>query len=95
MALLERNAASYNGTFAEVSAKAKRTGGFVMSGTASETVAAAGSSTDVTITLKRTVTKVAVQVTPSPQFGSLYQGAVRINSIILSNGATQTVELGA
>lgn len=89
-AMLEQDAASYNGTFAEVSAKAKRTGGFVMSGSASKAVAAAGSSTDVAITLKRTVAKVAVQVTPSPQFGSLYQGAVRINSITLSNSATQT-----
>ena len=89
-AMLEQDAASYNGTFAEVSAKAKRTGGFVMSGSASKAVAAAGSSTDVAITLKRTVAKVAVQVTPSPQFGVLYQGAVRINSITLSNGATQT-----
>ena len=89
-AMLEQDAASYNGTFAEVSAKAKRTGGFVMSGSASKAVAAAGSSTDVAITLKRTVEKVAVQVTPSPQFGSLYQGAVRINSITLSNSATQT-----
>lgn len=70
--------------------KAKRTGGFVMSGSASKAVAAAGSSTDVAITLKRTVAKVAVQVTPSPQFGSLYQGAVRIDGITLSNGATQT-----
>lgn len=89
-ALLEQSAASYNGSFADVSTKAKRAGGFVMSGTASKAVAAAGSTTDVTITLKRTVAKVAVQVTPSPQFGSLYQGAVRINSITLSNGATQT-----
>ena len=88
-ALLERDAASYNGTFAEVSTKAIRTGGFVMSGMATETIAA-GSTTDVAITLKRTVAKVAVQVTPSPRFGSLYQGAVRINSITLSNGATQT-----
>ena len=78
-AMLEQDAASYNGTFADVSTKAKRTGGFVMSGSASKAVAAAGSSTDV-----------AVQVTPSPQFGSLYQGAVRIDGITLSNGATQT-----
>lgn len=89
-AMLEQDAASYNGTFADVSTKAKRTGGFVMSGSASKAVAAAGSSTDVAITLKRTVAKVAVQVTPSPQFGSLYQGAVRIDGITLSNGATQT-----
>lgn len=89
-ALLERDAAAYNGTFAEVATSAKRTGGFVMSGMASKAVAAAGATTDVAITLKRTVAKVAVQVTPSPQFGSLYEGAVRINSITLSNGATHT-----
>lgn len=89
-ALLERDAAAYNGTFAEVATSAKRTGGFVMSGMTSKAVAAVGSTTDVAITLKRTVAKVAVQVTPSPQFGSFYQGAVRINSITLSNGATHT-----
>ena len=89
-ALLERDAVSYNGTFAEVSTKAARDGGFVMSGTTSKAVAAAGSTTDVAITLKRTVAKVAMQVSPSAQFGSIYQGAVRVNSITLSNGATQT-----
>lgn len=89
-AMLEQDAAAYNGTFADVSTSAKRTGGFVMSGMISKAVAAAGATTDVAITLKRTVAKVAVQVTPSPQFGSFYQGAVRINSITLSNGATQT-----
>ena len=88
-AMLEQDAASYNGTFAEVSTKAVRTDGFVMSGMATETIAA-GSTTDVAITLKRTMAKVAVQVSPSAQFGSLYQGAVRVNSITLSNGATQT-----
>lgn len=89
-AMVEQEAAAYNGSFADISTKAKRTGGFVMSGMASKAVAAAGTTTDVAITLKRTVAKVAVQVTPSPQFGSLYQGAVRINSITLSNGATHT-----
>lgn len=90
-AMLEQNAAAYNGAFADVSAKAVRNGGFVMSGMASQAVAAAGATTDVAITLKRTVAKVAVQITPSPQFGSLYQGVVRVNSITLSNGATQTL----
>ena len=89
-AMLEQDAASYNGTFADVSTKAKRAGGFVMSGFVSKAVAAAGSTTDVAVTLKRTVAKVAIQVTPSPQFGALYQGAVRINSITLSKGATHT-----
>lgn len=89
-AMLEQDAAAYNGAFADVSTKAVRNGGFVMSGMASQPVAAAGSTTNVAITLKRTVAKVAVRITPSPQFGSLYQGAVRVNSITLSNGATQT-----
>ena len=88
MALLERDAASYNGTFAEVSAKAKRTGGFVMSGSASKAVAAAGSSTDVAITLKRTVAKVAIQVTPSPQFGSLYPRAFNFSTTQASDAAS-------
>lgn len=89
-ALVEGDAASYNGTFADVSTKAKRAGGFVMSGTASQTVAAAGSTTNVAVTLKRTVAKIAIQVTPSPKFGSLYEGSVRVNSITLARGASKT-----
>ena len=37
-ALVEKSAADYNGTFAEVSTSAKRSGGFVMSGMKSQTV---------------------------------------------------------
>lgn len=90
LSLLEAEAASYNGTFAEVTTKAKRTSGFVMSGSASKAVAAVGAVTNVAITLKRTVAKVAVQVAPSSSFGTLYQGAVRVNSITLSRAATRT-----
>ena len=56
---MEKSAADYNGTFAEVSTAAKRSGGFVMSGMKSQTVGAVNSTTNVGITLKRTVAKVA------------------------------------
>ena len=57
MALVEKSAADYNGTFAEVSAAAKRSGGFVMSGSVTKTVGAVNTTTNVGITLKRTVAK--------------------------------------
>lgn len=90
LALLESNAASFNGTFAEVSTAAKRADGFVMSGTASKAVAAAGSTTSVALTLKRTVAKIAVQATQSAGFGSIYSGAVRVNSVSIGKAASQS-----
>lgn len=89
-ALLETSAAAYNGTFAEVSAAAKRAGGFVMSGNLTKAIAAAGSQTDVAISLKRTVAKIALQVSIASDFSSKYKGSVRINSATLSKGAAQT-----
>ena len=89
-ALLESSAADYNGTFAEVTSKAKRTGGFVMSGSVSKALAASGTQTEVAITLKRTVAKVALQVSLAPDFASKYRGAVRINSVKLSKAARRT-----
>lgn len=53
---VEASAADYNGTFAEVSTKAKRAGGFVMSASASKSIAE-GSTTDVAMALRRTVAK--------------------------------------
>lgn len=90
LALLESSPADYNGTFAEVSTKAKRAGGFVMSGSASKAIAAAGTQTDVAVTLKRTVAKIAVQAGMSADFSSKYRGAVKINSIKLSKAASQS-----
>ena len=90
LAVLETTPEQYNGTFAEVSTAAKRAGGFVMSGYVAKTIAAAGSTTDVAITLKRTVAKIAMEITPSSSFGSLYPGAVRVNIVTLKKGASQT-----
>ena len=89
-AVLEDAPEKYNGTFADVTTKALRSGGFVMSGHTSQVVAAAGSATNVSINLKRTVAKVAVQVTPSVAFGTLYQGAIRVNNISISRSASES-----
>ena len=89
-ALLESSAADYNGTFAEVSTKAKRPGGFVMSGMKSQTVGAVNTTTLVGITLKRTVAKVALQTTIDPSFADKYAGTLTINSVKLSRAASQS-----
>lgn len=89
-ALVENSAAAYNGTFAEVSTKAKRSGGFVMSGSTSKTIGAVNSTTSVGITLKRTVAKVALQTTIDPSFADKYAGELMINSVKLSKAASQS-----
>ena len=88
--LVEKSAADYNGTFAEVSSAAKRSGGFVMSGSTSKTIGAVNSTTSVGITLKRTVAKVALQTTIDPSFADKYAGELTINSAKLSKAASQS-----
>lgn len=90
-ALLEKSAADYNGTFAEVSTKSKRTGGFVMSGMKTQSIGAVNSTTNVGITLKRTVAKVALQTTIDPSFAQKYSGSITINSMKLSKAASQSL----
>ena len=90
MALVENSVAAYNGTFAEVSTAAKRSGGFVMSGMKSQTVGAVNSTTNVGITLKRTVAKVALQTTVDESFADKYAGELTINSVKLSKAASQS-----
>ena len=88
--LVEKSAADYNGTFAEVSSAAKRSGGFVMSGSTSKTIGTVNSTTSVGITLKRTVAKVALQTTIDPSFADKYAGELTINSVKLSKAASQS-----
>lgn len=90
LALTENVAADYNGTYAEVSTKCRRSGGFLMTGSQTQTIAAAGSSTAVTVSLKRTVAKVAVQTALSADFASKYPGKVKINTATLTKAASQT-----
>jgi len=89
-ALVEKSAVDYNGTFAEVSTAAKRSGGFVMSGMKSQTVGAVNSTTNIGITLKRTVAKVALQTTIDESFADKYAGTLTINSVKLSKAASQS-----
>ena len=65
-----------------------------MSGSATKTVAAVGQATDVAITLKRDVAKIAVQSSLSADFASKYPGKVKVNSAILSRAASQTPYFG-
>ena len=94
-ALVENAAASYNGTFAEVSSKALRPGGFVMSGYKTQTVGAVNSTTNVGVTLKRTVAKVALQTTVDGSFAKKYGGTLTINSVKLSKAASQSLVVAA
>ena len=88
--MLEKSAGDYNGTFAEVSSKAKRSGGFVMSGSTTKTVGAVNTTTDIAITIKRTVAKVAMQTSIDPTFSQKYGGTLTINSVKLSRAASQS-----
>lgn len=90
-ALVDNSAAAYNGTFAEVSTSAKRSGGFVMSGSVTKTVGAVNTTTSVGITLKRAVAKVALQTTVDPSFAEKYSGTLTINSVKLSKAASQSL----
>lgn len=92
-AILENSATAYNGTFAEVTTKTKRADGFVMSGNAVQTIATSGTATNIAITLKRTVAKVAIEAAQSSDFSNRYGGTVRVNSANLVKGASQTLVL--
>ena len=89
LAKLETAAADYNGTFAEVSTKAKRSGGFVMTAGVSKAVAE-DATTSVALTLKRTVAKVAVQTSIASSFAGKYSGTLTVTSAKLLRAATQT-----
>ena len=89
LAKLETAAADYNGTFAEVSTKAKRSGGFVMTAGVSKAIAEGG-TTSVALTLKRTVAKVAVQTTIDAGFNSKYSGTLTVTGTKLLRAASQT-----
>ena len=65
-----------------------------MSGTATKSIGAAGTTTEVAITLRRDVAKVAVQASLSPAFADKYPGTVRITSVKLSRSAMQTPYFG-
>lgn len=89
LAKLETAASDYNGTFAEVSTKAKRSGGFVMSAGVSKAVAE-GSTTSVALSLKRTVAKIAVQTSIDPTFAAKYSGTLTVTNAKIARAASQS-----
>jgi len=89
LAKLETSAADYNGTFAEVSTKAKRSGGFVMTAGVSKAIAEGG-TTSIALTLKRTVAKIAVQTSVDASFNSKYSGTLTVTGTKLLRAASHT-----
>ena len=61
-----------------------------MSGSTTKTVGAVNSTTNVGITLKRTVAKIALQTTVDAAFSEKYSGTLSINSVKLSKAASQS-----
>ena len=89
LAELESDIASYNSTYANVTTKAMRTGGFVMTGSASVKIAAG--TTAVTMTVKRVVAKVEIQTSMTDSFRTKYgNGCVEVKKITLSRGAEKS-----
>lgn len=89
LAKLETSAADYNGTFAEVSTQAKRSGGFVMTAGVSKAIAEGG-TTSIALTLKRTVAKIAVQTSVDASFNSKYSGTLTVTGTKLLRAASHT-----
>ncbi len=78
----------YNGTFEQTGLGRKRSAGFIMTDRKTSTIAAAGNSSTVSLTLKRTVAKIAVRAKLSDDFGSKYNGGtVVITSAELARAA--------
>ena len=91
LSLLE-NTNLYNGTFEIVSTGAIRPGGFVMSGKTTKNLSTDGSTTPVSITIRRTVAKVAVETVIAPDFYSKYPGSdIRINSAKVAHTASTSL----
>ena len=89
LAETDTDAATYNGTFANATSKAMRSGGFVMTGQARQKIIEG--TTKVAVTLRRTVAKVEVSMAASEAFKSKYGNAtITINRISLSRGASAT-----
>lgn len=82
---------SYNGTMAEVLTKSKRTEGFTMSGSRQVNIGSDETVTSVPLVLKRTVAKVAIEVSLSDDFASKYGNAkVKITNATISKAASNT-----
>ena len=79
----------YNGTFAQTAQGRKRSAGFVMTGKTTATIAAVGTATTVSVSVKRTVAKIAVRTTVDSSLSAMYNGGtVVINSVRISKASS-------
>lgn len=89
LAEVEEACDEYNGPFEVVTSMAARQGGFVMTGFCTQTIAA-GRTTEAFIVLERTVAKVAIRTSLSPDFSEHFPGSLRILSARIEGTASQT-----
>lgn len=80
----EQDIASYNGAYASVTTQALRTNGFVMTGQQTGVTLNPSQTTNVGITLRRIVAKVAVDVSFT---AVINLGGITINNITLTNSS--------
>lgn len=86
----ENDAASYNGTFAEVTTKAMRPAGFVMTGITNQAIVEG--TTNVSVTLKRAVAKIEVTTATTADFTTKYGPAtITVNKVTLSRGSLKSM----
>ncbi len=94
LAFMESEVSSYNGTFSEVTTKAKRAKGFVMTGATTKKLTAGKTAVDVVV--KRTVSKIEIEAKTTPKFTAAYGSAVvKINSVEISKCATNSFLFGS
>lgn len=87
---VENDGVDYNGTFADITTKSLRSGGFVMTGETSQAIVAG--TTSVTIPIKRTVSKVEVACATTPEFTAKYGDAtITFNKVTLLQSATKSL----
>lgn len=81
---------SYNAAMATVSSGAARPGGFIMTGSNTASILD-GATTNVAVTIKRVVAKIAVRISVDPTFSTTYGGGtVSISSAKISKSSAKS-----
>lgn len=92
LSCLDTNISDYNGTTEEVMFGCARPEGFIMTGKTLKTVAQYGSTTYVSVRLKRSVAKIAFRYHIEDEFYSLFKGSsVRIDNVTIRNANLYTM----
>lgn len=88
LAVIIDSPTDYNGSFADVTTKSVRNEGFVMSGYVDATIEDLTKTLELSISLKRVVSKVAIQASTTDLFSATYNGAIRVDKAIIEKSAT-------